>query len=125
MTRSEIETALAAAIDAESAVGIRWWPGREMAPLAFRRWSSFARRHKKTRQATAEDRVLDLAKGLQSHFEPDTPFTPLSEWLHLARRLADVFSKSQAEGHGAAERGGAVDTATASIIRWSGASSPG
>jgi hypothetical protein len=109
MTRSEIETALAAAIDAESSVGIRWWPGREMAPFAFRRWSSFARRHKKTRQATAEDRVLDLAKGLQTHFEPDIPYTPLSEWLHLARRLADVFGKPESKGKGAAERGAAAD----------------
>jgi hypothetical protein len=92
MTRSEVETALAAAIDAESAVGIPWGPGREMAPIAFRRWSSFARRHK-TKRATTEDRILDLAKGLQAHFEPDIPYTPLSEWLHLARILAEVFDK--------------------------------
>jgi hypothetical protein len=63
-----------------------------MAPIAFRRWSSFARRHK-TKRPTLEDRVLDLAKGLQAHFEPDTPYTPLSEWQHLARILADVFAK--------------------------------
>jgi hypothetical protein len=44
------------------------------------------------RVRTAEDRVLDLAKGLQAHFEPDIPYTPLSEWLHLARRLAEVFA---------------------------------
>jgi hypothetical protein len=90
MTRSEIETTLAAAIDAESAIGIRWWPGSEMAPLAYRRWSSFARRHE-TKRATAEDRVLDLAKGLQAHFEPGVPSTSLSEWLHLARILADIL----------------------------------
>jgi len=91
MARSDVERALAAAIDAESQVGIRWWPGAEMAPVAFRRWSSFARRHPKAKRPTAEDRVLDLAKGLQAHFEPDTPYTPLSEWLHLAGILARVL----------------------------------
>jgi hypothetical protein len=94
VTRSDVETALAAAIDVESAIGIRWWPGCEMAPIAFRRWSSFGRRHK-TKRATAEDRVLDLAKGLQAHFEPEKLYTPLSEWLHLARILAEVFVKQE------------------------------
>jgi hypothetical protein len=92
MTRPEMEAALAAAIDAESAVGIRWWPGREMAPVAFRRWSTFSRRNK-AKHPTTEDRVLDLGKGLQAHYEPDVPYTPLSEWLHLARVLAAVFEK--------------------------------
>ncbi len=90
MERSEIIVALAAAIDAESIVGIRWWPGSEMAPIAFRRWSTFVRRHK-GKHPTAEDRALDLAKGLQSHFEPDINRTPMSEWLHLATILAAVF----------------------------------
>ena len=90
MTRSEVEHAAAAAIDAESKVGIRWWPGAEMAPIAVRRWSSFSRRHK-TKRPTVEDRTLDLAKGLQAHFEPDPQGTPFSEWLHLARILAQVL----------------------------------
>ena len=93
MTRSEVVTALVAAIDAESAVGLRWGFGGEIAPIAFRRWSSFTRRHKKAKRPTPEDQVLDLAKGLQAHFEPDIPYTPLSEWLHLARILADVLVK--------------------------------
>ena len=87
MTRSELEQALAAAIDGESAVGLPWWPGAEMAPIAFRRWSSFARRNK-IRQPTAEDRVRDLAKGLQAHFDPENLDCPPGEWLHLARILA-------------------------------------
>src|SRR5262245_55441974 len=86
MTRSEVKRALAAAIQAQSRVGIQWWPGTKMAPIAFRRWSSFSRRHR-IKCPTIEDRVLDLAKGLQAHFEPDVPYTPLSEWLHLARIL--------------------------------------
>jgi hypothetical protein len=74
MTRSEVEDALAAAIDAESATGIPWgWPSSEMASIAFRRWSSFARRHKTAKRPTLEDRVIDLEKGLQSHYEPDIP----------------------------------------------------
>jgi hypothetical protein len=63
-----------------------------MAPIAVRRWSSFARRHSKSKHPTVEDRVLDLAKGLQAHFEPDTPYTPLSEWLHLAGILATLLA---------------------------------
>ena len=91
MARDDVERVLAAAIDAESQVGIRWWPGAVMAPVAFRRWSSFAHRHPKVKRPTAEDRVLDLAKGLQAHFESNTPYTPLSEWLHLAGILKRVL----------------------------------
>ena len=99
MTRSEIEAALAAAIDAESLVGIRWWPGREMAPIAFRRRSSFERRWRgdkrrhRTKIPTLEDRAIDLAKGLQAHFEPEIPYTEFGEFVHLARILLNVFEK--------------------------------
>jgi len=96
MTRDEMETALAATIDAESTVGIRWWPGRDMAPVAYRRWHSFARRHKINRP-TDEQRIDDLAKGLQAHFEPEVPYTPPSEWLHLAKVLAAVFVRAKPE----------------------------
>jgi hypothetical protein len=106
MAREDVERALAVAIDAESRVGLRWWPGADMAPVVVRRWSSFARRHPKAKRPTAEDRVLDLAKGLQGHFEPGTPYTPLSEWLHLAGILARVL-----ESGGAAEQGAAPDPA--------------
>jgi hypothetical protein len=68
MARDDVECALATAIDAESRVGLRWWPGAVMAPVAFRRWSSFARRHPKAKRPTTDERVLDLAKGLQAHF---------------------------------------------------------
>lgn len=90
MTRSEVESALAAAIDADSATGAAWWPGSEMASIAFRRWSSYAHRHKK--QPTLEDRVLDLEKGLRSHYEPDIPYSPPGEWLRLARLLATILA---------------------------------
>jgi hypothetical protein len=92
MTRSEVESALAAAIEAESKVGLQWsWPRTEMASIAFRRWSSFARRHN-TKEPTVDDRVLDLAKGLQAHYEPERLYTPFTEWLHLARILGRVFA---------------------------------
>ena len=92
MTRADVERALASAIDDESQVGIRWWPGANMAPVAVRRWSSFARRHPKAKHSTVEERVLDLAKGLQAHFEPDTPYTAFSQWLRLAEILARVLA---------------------------------
>ena len=92
MTRTDVESRLAAAIDAESKVGLCWWPGIEMAPIVVRRWTSFNRRNK-SKHPSVEDRVLDLAKGLRAHFEPDIPYTPLSEWLHLARILAKVIEE--------------------------------
>lgn len=99
MTRAEVEQALATAIDAESMRGIRWWPGKEMAPIAYRRWVSVSRRCK-GRHLTVEERLLDLAKGLQARFEPDGLFTPLSEWLHLARLLAAVFVRCEKASDG-------------------------
>jgi hypothetical protein len=92
MTRSEVESLVAAAIDAESKRGLRWWPGVSMAPIAYRRWVSFARRNKSKRPKLA-DRILDLAKGMQAHFEPDIKYNPLSEWVCLAKILADVLAK--------------------------------
>lgn len=94
MTRVDVERELAAAIDAASEAGLRWWPGVEMAPIAFRRWASFARRHPRAKHLSAEDRVLDLAKGLQAHFEPETPYTPQSEWMHLAGIAAQVLGRA-------------------------------
>jgi hypothetical protein len=91
MQRNEVEAALAATIDAESKVGSQWWPGSEMASIAFRRWSSFSRRNG-ARQPTLEQRALDLAKGLQAQFEPGGLYTPSSEWLHLAGVLAEGFT---------------------------------
>lgn len=108
MARVDVERELAAVIDAESQAGIRWWSGAEMAPVAFRRWTSFARRHPKAKRPTLDDRVLDLAKGLQTHFEPDTPYTPLNEWLHLAGILARVLTSVAQE----AEPGDAPDPAS-------------
>ena len=92
--RPELEAALAAVIDTESDRGIRWWPGSRMAPIALRRWGTFSRRHRRMKTPTIEDRVIDLSKGLQAHFEPDVPHTHPNEWLHLAQKLADVLFNS-------------------------------
>lgn len=81
----DIKKTLADAVDAESG-----WPGAEMAPVAYRRWTSYSRRHK-TKEPTTDDRINDLAKGLQAHFEPDVPYTHKSEWVHLAGVLAKLL----------------------------------
>jgi hypothetical protein len=65
MARIDVEHALVAVIDAESRVGLRWWPGVEMAPFAVRRWSSFSRRHPKAKRPSAGDRALGEEKGTQ------------------------------------------------------------
>ena len=107
MTRSEVESALAAAIAADSALGIAWWPGCEMAPIAFRRWSSFARRHQQ-KQPTFEDRVHDLEKGLRSHYEPDIPYSPPGGWLRLARLLAPILAGQNTDPMNILNRDGAI-----------------
>src|SRR4051794_6819515 len=68
------------------------WPGGQVAPIAYRRWTTFGRRTK-AKRVTREDRVRDLIERLQSHFEPDIPYTPPNDWLALAEVLAAVFDR--------------------------------
>jgi hypothetical protein len=91
--RIEIERELARIIDAESKIGNRWWPGAEIAPIAYRRWSSFPRRHPET-PPQIDLQIRDLAKGLQAHFEPEIPYTHVSDWLRLAEIIAQVFANT-------------------------------
>ena len=87
----ELIAAVAAAVDEISeGDGVRWWPGADIAPIAYRRWRSFDRRNN-AKAPTHEQRVLDLVKGLQSHFEPDIPSTHVSDWHSLAEPLADIL----------------------------------
>ena len=88
---SEIIAALAAAVDEISANGngIQWWQGEQVAPIAYRRWHSFARRNK-SHTPTHDQRVNDLVKGLQSHFELDIPYTHVNDWRSLAEPLASL-----------------------------------
>ncbi len=90
MTRTELEASLALVIDTESTTGIRWWLGKEMAPIAVRRWFSFSRRYK-AKQPTYDAQVNDVAKGLQSYFEPNVSYTPFSEWVHLSCKLPEIL----------------------------------
>ena len=83
---------LVAVVNRLNAAGYSWgWPGTEIARLAIRRWDSYSRRHKKAKRVTREERVLDLAKRLQAHFEPDIPYTPPPDWRALATALAEVL----------------------------------
>ena len=95
MTRSQIQNALAVAIDTTD-WEFRWWPGVDMAPIAYRRWFSFSRRYK-GKHPKMEERVLDLSKGMRAHFEPDIPYTSESAWLHLAQVLAHILMKAETE----------------------------
>jgi hypothetical protein len=90
MSREAVEQALAEAVEELRAQGQPCWPGAQVAPIAYRRWATFGRRTK-AKRVTHEDRVRDLAKGLQSHFEPDIPYTHPSDWVALAEVLAAVF----------------------------------
>jgi hypothetical protein len=92
-TRSNAESAVAAAIDADVAAGNHWWPSEEMASIAFRRWSSFARRHKK--KPTFEDRLQDLEKGL-SHYDPGGLHAEPGDWPRLTRLLASILAENDA-----------------------------
>jgi hypothetical protein len=93
MSREAIEQALAEAVEECRSQGDSWWPGEQVAPIAYRRWTTIGRRTK-AKQVTREDRVRDLVKGLQSHFEPDIPYTHPNDWVGLAEALAAVFDRS-------------------------------
>jgi hypothetical protein len=93
MARDAVEAALALAVDElRASGGVPTWPGNELAPIAYRRWNSFSRR-KRGRLDTIEQRIDDLMKGLQKHFEPGTPYTHPNDWRSLALALAEVFQK--------------------------------
>lgn len=89
MSRESIESALAAEVERLRAE-FPWWPGFEIAPVAYRRWGTFARRNK-AKRPTRDDRIHDLVKGLQAAFEPDIPYTHYNDWRALAERLATVL----------------------------------
>ena len=92
MSREAVEQALAQAVEELRTRGDPWWPGEQVAPIAYRRWTTFERRNK-AKRVTREDRVRDLVKGLQSHFEPETPYTHPNDWFALADVLAAVFTR--------------------------------
>jgi hypothetical protein len=81
-------------IERLNASGDLWgWSAEEISRTAVRRWRTYARRHPKAKRVSNYDRVLDLAKGLQAHFEPDKLYTPLSDWCRLAEALAKVLGE--------------------------------
>jgi hypothetical protein len=92
MSREAIEQALVEAVDEWQKQGHPCWPGKQVAPIAYRKLSAFGRRIK-AKRVTRKDRVRDLVKGLQSHFEPHIPYTHPSDWLALADMLVAVFDR--------------------------------
>ena len=93
MSQQMLITNLVDGIERIKATEDPWaWPSEEIARIAMRRWASYSRRHPKAKRVTDDERVLDLAKGLAAHFEPDIPYTPLSDWRALAKALAEVLS---------------------------------
>src|SRR5260370_31089691 len=81
---------LVATVECLNAAGDSWsWAGEEIARVAIRRWVSYSRRHNRAKRITTHERVIDLAKGLQAHFEPDIPYTHPSDWRALATALAE------------------------------------
>jgi len=94
MSHDELIGKLVALVEQLNAAGAPWgWPGVEIARVAIRRWDSYSRRHKKAKRTSMDDRVLDLAKGLQAHFEPDIPYTHPSEWRALGQALASELGQ--------------------------------
>lgn len=95
MARDALIPNLVAAVERLNAAGDSWgWAGEEIARIAIRRWDSYSRRHSKANRITSDARVVDLAKGLQTHFEPDIPYTHPSDWRALAEALAEVLRVS-------------------------------
>jgi hypothetical protein len=69
----------------------------EIASVAIRRWASYPRRHKKAKRVSHDERMLDLAKGLQAHLEPDIPYTHPTDWHALAEALAEELQVGPAK----------------------------
>jgi hypothetical protein len=92
MFQEALISKLVAVVERLNASGDSWrsW-AVEIARIAIRRWDSYSRRHSKAKRVTKDERVLDLAKGLQAHFEPDIPYTHPSDWRALATSLAQVL----------------------------------
>lgn len=57
----------------------------------LRRWKSYARRHRRSKNQSLEDRVLDLKKGLLALF-PDQTYDEAC-LAHLAQSFAAVLSQ--------------------------------
>jgi hypothetical protein len=90
MSNDMLVANLVHAVERLAASGDSWgWPGVDIARIAINRWNSYSRRHRKAKRVTDDVRVLDLAKGLQAHFEPDIPYTHPSDWRALAIALAE------------------------------------
>ncbi|MFI4859540.1 MAG: hypothetical protein ACIAXF_02540 [Phycisphaerales bacterium JB063] len=66
-------------------------PAEEIASVAYRRWQTFERRHKKHKNLRLEERQRDLIKGLQSHFEPTGMYARSEEWAGLVGALVPVL----------------------------------
>ena len=75
-----------AAIAEDEASGATWFSHEDMAKIAIRRWKSFGRRSA-AKKPMKEQRILDLAKGLKSHFDPES-HDPLSHYVALAAIMA-------------------------------------
>jgi hypothetical protein len=93
MSEVEIEKELIEAIDFDRS-RCPWWPSEEMARIAVRRWNSFYRRNK-IKRPTTDQKALDLAKGLQAHFDKEKHDCTF-DFVFLARILAKILAeKSQ------------------------------
>lgn len=66
-------------------------PAEEIASVAYRRWHTFERRHKKQRGPSLADRHRDLLKGLQAQFEPTGMYTRVEEWKGLVDALSPIL----------------------------------
>ena len=95
MDRKEIEAALAVVVERLRSEGDSWWAGSEIAPIAYRRLTTFSRRNKSRSKnpkvPTDGNLIADLVEGLQSHFEPDVPYTHVNDWRALCTELVTAF----------------------------------
>jgi hypothetical protein len=94
MERKEIESALVSALDADGCMMPGYGYSRnEIASIAIRRWQSFSRRNK-AKHPTESQRTLDLAKGLQEHFDPIGHDHP-TDFVRYAKILAAILKQDE------------------------------
>ena len=99
MSDDALVATLAAAVERLNATADSWgWPAEEIARIAIRRWESYPGRHRKIPEQRLGHRVLDLAKGMQAHFEPDIPYTSKADWRALSDVLAKLLAQDEDTG---------------------------
>lgn len=95
MSMEQTMVSIIAIVENQVAGGAHWGSsGSEIAKVAVKRWKTYSKRHPKTKRVQEWERVADLVKGFQAHFEArEKPWNIApSEWKWLAESLVPILA---------------------------------